>query len=383
LLPVIAFYIYSALTEQFVQQRIELSVNPTILRDGFFWRDWLTMIEDVLRPPLLGDMSALLVLLIALSGVLLARARTERTLLIALWAGYAIFGLVITNYVSTHNYYSLPLVPITALSLAVVANAVADRIRPGVPIRWAAPAAAALVVAVAVLVLVRDPGNVISLGPDAEANEQRIEIYEDVGALVGHSSRALVLGGTGLWHHAWVAGRYWPGAGDLEWEQTYNGLRRIDADERFRTTDERFYPAVGTMRPPPAFFIVADPIELARQLDLTVLLSDFPLLAGGPDYAIFDLTRRANGETADSGEKLAGTNASRPRPAFYRFPSGWSRIKRGFMRIDVRRQLGRPNRIEVRQDLRKPVESWFYGPNDGYAVVFVDGRLFVKASAIS
>ncbi len=35
-----------------------------------------------------------------------------------LWAGYALFGLYFNYHISTHDYYSLPLIPIAALSLA-------------------------------------------------------------------------------------------------------------------------------------------------------------------------------------------------------------------------------------------------------------------------
>jgi hypothetical protein len=50
-------------------------------------------------------------------------------------------------------------------------------------------------------------------------------------------------------------------------------------------------------------------------------------------------------------------------------------------RPDVLEALRRPQRTEVRRGLRKPVESWFYGPADNYAIVLVDGRVFAVGSA--
>jgi hypothetical protein len=198
---------------------------------------------------------------------------------------------------------------------------------------------------------------------------------------VNHTSRALVLGGTGLWHYAWIAGRYWPEEVDLEWEQTYNGLQPIYADERFVTTDERYYPAVGTMRPRPTVFIVAEPIELAFQPDLAVLLSDFAALAEAPDYLIFDLT-----ETIDSSQPTPVPGPAKEPPAqtshvssFYRFPPTWRGVRRGATSVEVVRVAGQPRRKEIRRDLRKPFEAWFYGSGDNYAIVFVDGRVFAKA----
>jgi hypothetical protein len=42
--------------------------------------------------------------------------------------------------------------------------------------------------------------------------------------------------------------------------------------------------------------------------------------------------------------------------------------------------LGQPHRIVIRDDLRKPAETWFYGPGDSYAIVLIDGRVFAVAS---
>ena len=56
------------------------------------------------------------------------------------------------------------------------------------------------------------------------------------------------------------------------------------------------------------------------------------------------------------------------------------RIVPGMTRREVRELLGRPRRTEIRSDLRKPVESWFYGPADSYALSLVDGRVFAVAS---
>ena len=45
---------------------------------------------------------------VAASAVLLARTRAQRALLLALWGGYFSLVSLIDNYVSTHDYYSLP-----------------------------------------------------------------------------------------------------------------------------------------------------------------------------------------------------------------------------------------------------------------------------------
>jgi 4-amino-4-deoxy-L-arabinose transferase-like glycosyltransferase len=376
--PTIAFYVYAAATEQFVTGRLELSVNPGLLAESFFWQDWRAMVESVLRPPFFGGWLSLVLLVVALCALLVARSRRNRAVLLGLWGGYSLFGLTITNYVSTHDYYSLPLVPIAALSLAAVAAAAGERLRR--PLRRSAVQAGLATVLVLLMGGVAyAKRDALGLPPVDRASERRIEVYEHVGEIVNHTSRALVLGGTGLWHYAWIAGRYWPEEADLEWEQTYNGLRAMEADERFVTTDERYYPAVGTMRPRPSVFIVGEPIELALQPDLSVLLSDYPVLAETPDYVIFDLTHMLGSTPATAIEAANDGFRASEMSSFYRFPPAWKGIDRGATRAEVLNVVGAPRRKAIRRDLRKPVEAWFYGATDDYAIVFVDGDVFAKA----
>jgi hypothetical protein len=375
-LPAAGLYLYSTVTGEFVSGRISGSVNPPLLLDSFFWDGWRDSIVTVLRPPLVGQQMSIIVLAGALCGAVLVRTRTQRAVLIGLASGYVVFALAISNYVSTHDYYSLPLIPIVALSLAVVAARGVDLLRERMTRRRVQFAAAAVLVAISAfgLAAARTP----SLFRADPAYERRVEVYEEIGEIVNHTSRALVLGGTGLWHHAWIAGRYWPAQDDLSWEQDVQGLAPISADERFATTDSRYYPSVGAMRPRPTVFVVAEPIELTLQPDLSVLLSDFALLAEGPEYLIFDLTRRLENSQPESTTDEARPGAS-DTESFYQFPSTWNRVVRGMKRGDVQRVLGRPNRTDVRRGLRKPFESWFYGPDDRYAIVFVDGAVFARA----
>ncbi|MBK9600225.1 MAG: hypothetical protein IPO36_00010 [Anaerolineales bacterium] len=46
----------------------------------------------------------------------------KRRFFLGLWAGYALFGIYFNYHISSHDYYSLPLIPIVALSLAPLAE---------------------------------------------------------------------------------------------------------------------------------------------------------------------------------------------------------------------------------------------------------------------
>jgi hypothetical protein len=210
--------------------------------------------------------------------------------------------------------------------------------------------------------------------------DRRIPEYEYVGRLVHHSPRVLLLGSAGVWQYGWIAGRYWPGQSDLSWERVQDRLPPMNADERFRTTDGRYWPAVGTMHPRPRFFVVTEPMELVQQPDLCVLLSDFRVVAAGRDYMIFDLARKAASNAGVLRDRVAYAAFGSSTASYFAFPPRWRRIERGLRPRDVVKLLGRPHRIVIRHDLRKRVETWFYGPTDSYALTFVDGHVFAAAS---
>ena len=104
------------------------------------------------------------------------------------------------------------------------------------------------------------------------------------------------------------------------------------------------------------------------------------MVAAGRDYMIFDLTQKAASKAVAPRDEVVHAEFTSSKASYYAFPPRWRRIERGLRPRDVLEVLGRPHRIVIRHDLRKPVESWFYGPADSYALVFVDGRVFDLAS---
>ena len=378
LFPTAAYYAYSVTADRFLSQQPGVEINPRLLGESFYWRGWLDMVETVLRPPFLGDRGALLVLLVAISGVLLSKTRTQRRILVALWLGYLCFGIVVSNQTSTHDYYSLPLIPIVAMSVALVADVVFERLSALLRGRSALrPAIAALAVLLCVVVAfgVNAKAGAVGVPEPSRAWQDRVNVFEEIGQIVDHSPDALALDPWGLWYHGWVAGRYWPDQADLLWERRNDRLPPMSAEERFKTTDERYWPAVGSMHPRPSFFVVAEPFQLVYQPDLCVVLSRYRMLAATPDYVVFDLRHPAS---ADDENGRASGQASTSR-YFYDFPPAWSSLAPGATSKEALRLAGTPSRTTRSTSLGKSVEEWFYGPEDKYAIVFVDGRVFVKA----
>jgi hypothetical protein len=378
LLPTIALYAYSFVTGRFLAHQPGVEVNPRAVLETFFWRGWLDIIERVLRPPLLRDRAALLVLLVAACGVVASRTKTQLAILLSLWGGYVALALVVSNQTSSHDYYSLPLIPIVALSLALVASLLAERLRALLTRRSAQVVFAALALGVVSIGFDEKAASLHLPRPDPLLR-QRVAVYQQIGQLVHHTPRALALDPGGLWYHGWVAGRYWPDQGDLLWERRNDRMRPMSADERFVTRDEHYWPAVGTMRPRPSYFIVAEPFQLVLQPDLCVLLSEHRLIAQSPDYLIFDLTRRQK-SWLTSARRVVAERAA-PGRYFYRFPPAWSALRPGMNMASVLRVTGRPQHVRRWSNLRKPVEDWFYGRGEKYAITFIGGRLFIKAAS--
>ncbi len=79
-----------------------------LLVDPAFYVRWFHWLSGLINPA---------ILVLAVFSILLFR-KPERWLVLGLWAGYLLFGLTLPSLITSHSYYSLPLVPIVGLSLA-------------------------------------------------------------------------------------------------------------------------------------------------------------------------------------------------------------------------------------------------------------------------
>ena len=111
--PGLGYYVLghpSRSTEYFVAWTVDL---VHLITSPHFYSDWLGFV---------GGLVGLSLLFISLVGVVLASPRF-RWMLIGLWGGYVIYGLLLPFQMFTHSYYHLQLVPVIALGLATVAEA--------------------------------------------------------------------------------------------------------------------------------------------------------------------------------------------------------------------------------------------------------------------
>jgi hypothetical protein len=242
LLPVI-YYGYSAVAGSLVQDQMRMRFEPHLITTPFFRDGLIRMVSRVETIPLF---------LLAVLAAFIARDRVTRSVLAALFAGYAMFAVVFTYHMPTHDYYHLPYIAVTALGIAALFALVESRL----------PSVAAPIVCV----IIAATGSILAW-PRLHTDDAAMfaQIYEEIGALVEHDTKALFLDteyGFAMMYHAEISGDSWPNQDDLAAE-AIDGRPVVDADVRF----ERDYAAWG-----PNYFIVTDLGSLAAEKDLQAML---------------------------------------------------------------------------------------------------------------
>ena len=279
LLPATVFYVHAIVAGTAVSSNAETSFIPGLFRQAAYWRGWLHIVN--------GTVGTAFVLAAALS-IVVARRREARMVVAGLLAGYLVYGLVFNYHIHTHDYYSLPLIPIVALGLGLVADAAVARVRRMdlSPVVKVASGAALAVLGASLLSAGLDAARLhASPSPAAVAAQSRA-----IGEVVSHSTRTVMLApayGSPLSFFGNLSGSSWPSAasGDFramrlrgEWvpstRQLFDRMRRSGAQ----------------------WFIVTDLGELGRQPELMPLLDrEARLAAGGPGYLVYDLRVRGPG----------------------------------------------------------------------------------------
>lgn len=264
-LPGAAWVVYG-LTSGFLGQQFGGRFIPSLLISPSYYLGWLQMIGGVLGP---------LTVALALLGLFFVREKKTRALLFGLWGGYLAFGLFFNYHISTHDYYSLPLIPIAALSLTPPAEEALARLAESASGSRAKRALAASILTLglfAVLWNVRGVLKSVDYRPEAE-------IWAEIGERLGHPAPVVALTqdyGARLAYWGWETAVNWPRSADFE----YGELRGGGSDY-----DKRLGQLAGKL------FLVTDFDDLQRQPQLEAYLSQFPVYAEGDGYIIYDLRK--------------------------------------------------------------------------------------------
>ncbi len=271
LLPAALYYTYGLLVAGYLGQQFGGRFIPTLLLNPLFYLNWQNQIQAVVgRAPLA----------LGLLGAWMFAHKPARGLALGLWGGYLLYALVFNYHNSTHDYYQLPLILVTALSLAPLGQALTETWRAQWHGRWAQ----VLLVGLLIFVL-------LGVSYDARRTLRRVDYrplageYAALGAQIadlGARDAVIALSddyGYSLAYWAWLNAQTWPAVSDLAYYQMVRG----DAPQDFQSLFQSL--AAGK-----AFFIISDFEELARQPQLAEFLAaHYPVFAQTPYFVVYDL----------------------------------------------------------------------------------------------
>lgn len=269
LLPSLLYYGYVLLSGNRLQGHLEKSLMPRLWFRQDFWYSWLDILLEIFTFPVLSA---------AVLGIFAFKNAAHRLMLLGLWFGYFVYGLITSNHISTHNYYSLPLIPIAALSLAALASLAAGHlgVLSTTPL-WRAAVIGAFLFGLAL--------NIYAIRTRLEPAkaDRAVALAEEIGERVRHSPHTLLLSdyyGLPIKYHGYIAGHPWRTQASLLLSER-SGFELPDAQGRF---DELYQTGEYD------YFIITALEEYANQPELQAILNQrFEVLAETPDYLIYDL----------------------------------------------------------------------------------------------
>ena len=265
ILPGAAYVIYGVWIAGYLGQQFGGRFIPALFLSPSYYLGWVGMLNLVVGG------AALMIGLISLFFL----ENEKRRFLLGLWAGYAFFGIYFNYHISSHDYYSLPLIPIVALSLAPVAEMFFAQLTKLTATRLARFAA----IGILLLGLFASLWN---LRADMKSVDYRpdIQMWAEISEKIGDKN---VIGltqdyGSRLAYWGWKDITSWPTYGDLLYHDDLRGAE-YDFEQQFE--------AVALKK---ELFLVTDFDELNRQPALKEKLSGYPIFAADDGYVIFDLT---------------------------------------------------------------------------------------------
>ncbi len=267
ILPLALFLLYGLVWTQRMAGQFSLRFFPALwVQPSFYWR-WLQM---------MGQTAGLAWVGLGLLGTLLIPGRSMRGLMLGAWVGYGLYGLAFAYHITTHDYYQLPLLALTAIGLAAALQALFDALKSVHRSANNAPAVIFLL-----LGLMLCSFGAANAGYDLRKTDYRpqAEFWTQIGQQLGPNERVLALTqdyGYPLTYWGWRNCDIWFAGGDFEYRALAGDP--LDMAEYFATRIEG-----------QDVFLVTDFEEWERQPELQRLLQPYPLRVKTETYWMFDL----------------------------------------------------------------------------------------------
>lgn len=253
ILPPAAYLYYGLYVAGFLGQQFGGRFFPEFWFDPYFYLRWLLKVDMVV---------SVFWLSLALIGWLVFAAKPVKTFLAALWSGYILYGLIFPHHIASHDYYSLPLIPLAALCLAPLAANILPRL-------WDATTShfASITILLSSFFFLFSYTAITYLEIRQADTRPAVEAYAQIGEALQRQPGIIALTedyGYPLAYYGWQNVSLWYPADDFEQgfsEQTFEK----------------------------AYFVVTDFDELARQPELAQKLAGYQVFAQSREYSIYDL----------------------------------------------------------------------------------------------
>lgn len=234
-----------------------------LLADPALYIRWMGMLHNLF---------GLTLLFAGLLGVLISSGKA-RIFLAGLWVGYFIYGLTLPYQMYTHNYYHLQLTPLLALSLAPVAALLFSKAAQQ-PRHWQ------WVLAGALLLAALYPAWVTRSDLFAEDHREEQVYWQEIAQALPEDGKITALiqdYGFRLMYFGLEKVNLWPVTGEQELSALRGSEKSFDTLFANKTEGSRY-------------FLVTAMGQYNQQPELRSMLeNNFPLIAQGDGYLIFDL----------------------------------------------------------------------------------------------
>jgi len=266
LLPALIYNFVGIFAMKFIDSgAVALRIQPSMLFQPLTYLEINNQLNRVMGA---------VVVLAAVAGGWLLTSKRARALMIGLWGGYLVFGVVFIYYYATHDYYHLPLIPIAALGLAPIGQALVDKLQSAWPRRW-------LPVLVAILLLLAVGESLLETRDTLKHTDysQEPAFWQMLGDKL-HNDRVIALTedyNGRLAYFGWLGADYWLSSGDFA-KRAINGINP-NVEKLFDQQTAGKDVFLITMMP-----------DLDAQPQLKQILYDrYPILMQGDRYIVFDL----------------------------------------------------------------------------------------------
>ena len=248
-----------------------LPLTVKLLQNPKFYTGWFSLLGGIVSLPLA---------VLGLMGIVLLPAK-GRALMMGLWVGFGLYGLTFAYPISTHDYYNLPLIPIVALSLAVVGAWMIGKVSQQPPF-WK------MIFVVTAIFAIGYPAWLARSALLGSNYRNEILGWQKMGRELPADGLIIALShdyGNRLQYYAWRQTAYWPTVADID-------LQALHGD---KLSDDNFSQYFETKIQGSKYFLITLIGELDAQPMLKSILFDhYSLLHEGNDYILFDLSKPIN-----------------------------------------------------------------------------------------